>query len=153
MRSPDRLAAMTVEQVATSKSIVIAIIRILITLLSCWFKAGWATRDPCQHCQCFALWTWRPVKRAHYAVSLCIRRSAILLSHRVDARDGPVMEPSMLSRLPGLLVNTAHFANDSRIQIGDNLPSNTEGPSRVGLRDPPNLDRHAKSLASAMIRS
>jgi hypothetical protein len=37
------------------------------------------------------------MKRAHDAVSLCIRRERDTLSHRVDARDGPVMEPSMLS--------------------------------------------------------
>ena len=67
--------------------------------------------------------TWRPVKRAHDAESLCIRRERDTLSHRVDARDRPVMEPSMLFRVSELLVNTAHFANNSPIQIEDNLPS------------------------------
>jgi hypothetical protein len=62
------------------------------------------------------------VKRAHDAVSLCIRRERDTLSHRVDARDGPVMEPSMLFRVSELLVNTAHFANNSRIQIEDDSP-------------------------------
>jgi hypothetical protein len=54
-------------------------------------KAGRAGGDPCQHCYRFALWAWWPVKRAHDAVP-CIRREHYALSHRIDARDGPVME-------------------------------------------------------------
>jgi hypothetical protein len=61
--------------------------------------------------------------------SLCIRRE--------HARDGPVMEPSMLFRVSELLVNTAHFANNSRIQIEDNLPSNTEGTRRSAASPAP----------------
>jgi hypothetical protein len=74
--------------------------------------------DPRQRCCCFALRTWWLVKRAHDAVP-CIRRERDTLSHRVDARDGPVMEPAC-SRVRKLLVNTAHFKNNSQIQIEDN---------------------------------
>src|ERR1700730_8516363 len=54
-------------------------------------KARGAGGDPCQHRYRFALRTWWSVKRAHDAVP-CIRRERDTLSHRVDARDGPVME-------------------------------------------------------------
>jgi len=85
------------------------------------------------------------------AVSLCIRRERDTLSHRVDARDGPVMEPSMLFRVSELLVNTAHFANNSRIQIEDNLPSkNADGTRRSAAS--PALAR-ASAHAVALNRS
>ena len=53
-------------------------------------KAGRAGGDTCQHRHRFALRTWWSVKRAHDAVP-CIRRERDTLSHRADARDGPVM--------------------------------------------------------------
>jgi hypothetical protein len=60
-------------------------------------KAGRTRGDPRQHRYRFALWTWWPVKRAHDAVP-CIRREHYrTLSHRVDAREGPVMEPACSS--------------------------------------------------------
>jgi hypothetical protein len=43
----------------------------------------------------------------------------------------------MLFRVSELLVNTAHFANNSRIQIEDNLPSNTEGTRRSAASPAP----------------
>jgi formate hydrogenlyase subunit 4 len=57
---------------------------------------------------------------AHDAVP-CIRRERDTLSHRVDARDGPVMETSMLIHIPKLLVKTAHFTNKSQ-KIFDTAP-------------------------------
>jgi hypothetical protein len=76
-------------------------------------KAGRARGDTCQLGYSFALRTWWPVKRAHDAVP-CIRRERYrTLSHRVVARDGPVMDQHAL-RVSKLLGNTAHFKNNSQ---------------------------------------
>jgi hypothetical protein len=62
-------------------------------------KAGRARGDPGQHRYGSALRTWWPVKRAHDAVP-CIRRERYrTLGHRIDARDGPVIEPACSSEL------------------------------------------------------
>jgi len=53
-------------------------------------KAGRPWRDPCPQRFRFALRTWWLVKHAHDAVPY-IRREHDALSHRLDARDGPVM--------------------------------------------------------------
>jgi hypothetical protein len=40
----------------------------------------------------------------------CIRRERYTLSHRVDARDGPVIWNSLPRTSPDILVNTDHFS-------------------------------------------
>jgi len=72
-------------------------------------KAGRAGGVPCQHRHRFALRIWWLVKHAHDAVP-CIRRERDTLSHREDARDGPVMGNSLPRTRPDILVNTDHFS-------------------------------------------
>ena len=42
--------------------------------------------------------------------SLCIRRERNTLSHRLDARDGPVMGEQFLPSRSDILINTDHFS-------------------------------------------
>ena len=62
-------------------------------------KAGRAGGDPCQHRHRFALRACWSVKRAHDVVPY-IRREHKTLSHRVDAREGPVMGIVFHARAP-----------------------------------------------------
>jgi hypothetical protein len=72
-------------------------------------KTRRAGGDTCQDPGSFALWTWWLVKHAYDAVP-CIRRERDTLSHRLDARDGPMMRHLLPTR-PDMLVNTDHLSN------------------------------------------
>ena len=62
-------------------------------------KAGRAGGDPCQHRHRFALRACWSVKHAHDVVPY-IRREHRTISHRVDAREGPVMGIVFHTRAP-----------------------------------------------------
>jgi hypothetical protein len=65
--------------------------------------------DPCQQHHCFALWTWRPVKRDHDA-SPSDQAGALHNSQspRCQLRGGDVEQPS--TPVPRHLVNTDHLS-------------------------------------------
>jgi len=62
-------------------------------------KVGRAGGDPCQHRYRFALRACWSVKRAHDVVPY-IRRERKTLSHRIDAREGPVIRIAFHARAP-----------------------------------------------------
>jgi hypothetical protein len=71
-------------------------------------EAKWAARDPRQPRHLVTYRTGRSAKSAHDVVPH-IRREHNTLSHRIDARDGPVMANSLPRARPDILVNTDHF--------------------------------------------
>jgi len=75
-------------------------------------KARGAGGDPCQHRCCFALRTWWSVKRAHDAVPL--HQAGAQHSQSPIGADKGGDATSMFSRVSKLLVNTAHFINNSQ---------------------------------------
>jgi hypothetical protein len=73
-------------------------------------KVGGGTRfDPCQQHHCFALWTWRPVKRDHDASPWVRRERYRTLSHRrMPLWDGDGEQRSTF--VPSHLVNIEHLS-------------------------------------------